>query len=802
MSKFLKEMSPKSVEFLNTFADSFYTNHSKALIADNIKGLIKQSIPVEGEVIEVDTFSTIMNSATELMTSDAISSKIITLDEKASSAEHYLDAVSQICNKYAGLETKLRRQYVQASVESGKVPNYEENSKKYEAFLNSVFEIKAFSREDIKEAYELELENTKSLEEENIADTIKERVKSDITETEENNKLFSDIIEEVESVKKEYDDADTTDGKPVKAEDDPKEDDMGGDMGDTGGMDDGMGTDDGSGEEGGEEVEGDVPEGEEGTADGDIPLGEEGYDTTNIHSNKTPMRRRMSTEEEDDDEWEESDDNEPAYKTAMNNVSKAINGKKKKKNNIMSMDSEEDDIDIDYEDNEATSTDDAYEPPEDTDANIDNIEQDAYDNEDTGEEDWNDDFAREEEEVFREIADSFNVKLDTHGDSEEPEQEINPLRGTSSSVLEISTEDVVSSAETQLLSAEQIAGKMIDTSLLKFSMLPNYSAESITNMFMRIDNEKKGKLKDIIKRRIDKLEYSTEYESNNPNLVEKLNIFKDNWTKATEDLFIYRMGLLSELGIGSREVFSKENIMSLAITKNLLNSYSSKLKTKKLPSVCSTLKINDETMMKKEKLIDTLFDLGRKAKHIMTSYDIAQAREDFIEQEKEAEKQMDDLLLDESEVDMTDNLKALLKHKDLKKFFHFDSLLLSYKTIFGTIEEKMKLSDSLKEGVFNEKVVNNIRDKRGFLSREEIDLVNRYIAGQDISNYHLNTYGKFNIILARSAEDYNSRNYANIAVESKLLTTIYHTKAVLLPGYDMSKEDTELDEKINDLMSA
>ena len=118
------------------------------------------------------------------------------------------------------------------------------------------------------------------------------------------------------------------------------------------------------------------------------------------------------------------------------------------------------------------------------------------------------------------------------------------------------------------------------------------------------------------------------------------------------------------------------------------------------------------------------------------------------------------------------------------------------------MEEKIKLSDELKDGTFNEKVVNNLKDKRGFLSKEDIDLVDRCIKGQDIGALRLNNpYAKFNILEIRNRDITNTKNYsqeyyANVAVVSKLLTTVYHTKEALLIGHDMEKDNEEMDSKL------
>lgn len=796
-----KKISPKSMELLNMAVADFYSNFSKSNISDSVVSMIKKSIPVEqGEKVNPNEFNTIIDGASSLMVDAAVDEKIISLDEESEkAAEYYLQSIAQISNKYSALESQIRRTYVIQGIESGDFPNYEENPTKFQAFLDSTFEMFNFSKEELREGYTREIALTKSMEEESIADSIKEKVVEDIDETEKNNQLFSDIIEEVENVKKEYDDADTTDGQKVATQEEKDKEER--ENADMGGGDD-LGTDAGGDMgEGGDEEMGDNPDEGGDPSEDDIPLGDEGYDATAIHSNRSPM-------------------GEEAYSSAdkAKKVAKMVSEGKQGPNrdrirktyakwgmSTASLD-EEDNPDVDYEDNTETPLDDSYSPNSPTvdnpDVEIENTEIDTYMNEDEDKQaDFNeDDFAREEEEVMREIAQQYDLNIDTQGDSETPKDTINPYRGMGETQLEEVDDDIASNSEVNILSDENLKRRLVDESLLKYRMLPNYSAESISNLFIKLDGEKFNNLKKSVEKQMSRLKYNIE-KQNDSTLQQKIQSFESNWKKA-EDITAQREALLNDLGIAPRKIYSTENIFSLAITRNILNSYSYQCKDKKLPRVCEALKLNDEKLLAKEALVETLFDLGRKAKKLTKTSDIVKAREDFIEAEREAEKKMEDLNLDEKEVEMVDNLQNLLKLKEHKKIFQFDSLLNSYKAIFGTIEEKIKLSDELKDGTFNEKVVNNLKDKRGFLSKEEIDLVNRYIKGQDIASLRLtNPYAKFNLLEIKNRDVSNKKNYsqefyANVAVVSKLLTTVYHTKEALLIGHDMSKDKDEMDSQL------
>lgn len=797
-----KKISPKSMELLNMAVADFYSNFTKSNISDSVASMIKKSIPVEkGEKVNPNEFNTIVDGASSLMVDAAVDERIISIDEgePEKAAEFYLQSIAQISNKYSALESQIRRVYVIQGIESGDFPNYEENPNKFQAFLDSTFEMYNFSKEELREGYNREISLAKAMEEEQIAESIKEKVVDDITETEENNKLFSDIIEEVENVKKEYDDADTTDGQKVTTQEDKDKEerenaDSGIDDAGTGDMSEGGDMGDGEGDMGGDNPD----EGGDPSED-DIPLGDEGYDATAIHSNRSPM-------------GEEVYDSAKKAKKVSNLINNGKQGPVR--NEIrkmygqygMASTTEEDNPDVDYEDNTETPLDDSYspvsEPVDNPDADIENSEIDTYINEDEDKQaDFNEDeFAREEEEVMREIAQQYELNIDTQGDSEVPKDTINPYRGMGETQLEEVDDDIASNAEVNLLSDENLKRRMLDESLLKYRMLPNYSAESIANLTIKLDGEKYNNLKKSVEKQIGRIKYLTDKHGDSV-LKEKILSFESNWKKA-EDITLQREALLNSLGIAPRKVFSTENIISLSITRNLLNSYSLQCKDKKLPRVCETLKLDDEKLMAKEALIETIFDLGRKAKKLTKTSDIIQAREDFIEAEREAEKKMEDLNLDENEVEMVDNLQSLLKLKEHKKIFQFDSLLNSYKTIFGTIEEKIKLSDELKDGTFNEKVVNNLKDKRGFLSKEDIDLVDRCIKGQDIGALRLNNpYAKFNILEIRNRDITNTKNYsqeyyANVAVVSKLLTTVYHTKEALLIGHNMEKDNEEMDSKL------
>lgn len=796
-----KKISPKSMELLNMAVADFYSNFSKSNISDSVASMIKKSIPVEqGEKVNPNEFDTIIDGASSLMVDAAVDEKIISLDEESEkAAEYYLQSIAQISNKYSALESQIRRTYVIQGIESGDFPNYEENPNKFQAFLDSTFEMFNFSKEELREGYTREIALTKSMEEESIADSIKEKVVEDIDETEKNNQLFSDIIEEVENVKKEYDDADTTDGQKVATQEEKDKEER--ENADMGGGDD-LGADAGGDMgEGGDEGMGDNPDEGGDPSEDDIPLGDEGYDATAIHSNRSPM-------------------GEEAYSSAdkAKKVAKMVSEGKQGPNrdrirktyakwgmSTASLD-EEDNPDVDYEDNTETPLDDSYSPNSPTvdnpDAEIENTEIDTYMNEDEDKQaDFNeDDFAREEEEVMREIAQQYDLNIDTQGDSETPKDTINPYRGMGETQLEEVDDDIASNSEVNILSDENLKRRLVDESLLKYRMLPNYSAESISNLFIKLDGEKFNNLKKSVEKQMSRLKYNIE-KQNDSTLQQKIQSFESNWKKA-EDITAQREALLNDLGIAPRKIYSTENIFSLAITRNILNSYSYQCKDKKLPRVCEALKLNDEKLLAKEALVETIFDLGRKAKKLTKTSDIIKAREDFIEAEREAEKKMEDLNLDEKEVEMVDNLQNLLKLKEHKKIFQFDSLLNSYKAIFGTIEEKIKLSDELKDGTFNEKVVNNLKDKRGFLSKEEIDLVNRYIKGQDIASLRLtNPYAKFNLLEIKNRDVSNKKNYsqefyANVAVVSKLLTTVYHTKEALLIGHDMSKDKDEMDSQL------
>lgn len=798
-----KKISPKSMELLNMAVADFYSNFTKSNISDSVASMIKKSVPVEsGEKVNPNEFNTIIDGASSLMVDAAVDEKIISIDENDSdqAAEYYLQSIAQISNKYSALESQLRRTYVIQGIESGDFPNYEENPNKFQAFLDSTFEMYNFSKEELREGYKRELSLTKAMEEEQIAEAIKEKVVEDINETEQNNKLFSDIIEEVENVKKEYDDADTTDGQKVATQEEKdKEERENADSGMDAGTDDmGAGGDDGMGDEGGDMGEDGEDEGGDPSEE-DIPLGDEGYDATAIHSNRSPMGEEVYNSA--DKAFKASKLITDGKQSGWRNNARKIYGKWG-----MASTTEEDNPDVDYEDNTETPIDDSYTPndtPVDNpDAEIENNEIDTYLNEDEDKQaDFNEDeFAREEEEVMREIAQEYELNIDTQGDSDTPKDTINPYRGMGETQLEEVDDDIASNAEVNILSDENLKRRMLDESLLKYRMLPNYSAESIANLTIKLDGEKYNNLKKSVEKQINRLKYNIDRQGDSV-LKDKILSFESNWKKA-EDITIQREALLNNLGISPRKVFATENILSLAITRNLLNSYSLQCKDNKLPKVCETLRLDDEKLMAKEELIETIFDLGRKAKKLTKTSDIIKAREDFIEAEREAEKKMEDLNLDENEVEMVDNLQNLLKLKEHKKVFQFDSLLNSYKTIFGTIEEKIKLSDELKDGTFNEKVVNNLRDRRGFLSKEDIDLVDRCIKGQDIGALRLtNPYAKFNILEIKNRDTTNRKNYseeyyANVAVVSKLLTTVYHTKEALLIGHNMEKDNEEMDAKL------
>lgn len=801
-----KKISPKSMELLNMAVADFYSNFSKSNISDSVVSMIKKSIPVEqGDRVNPNEFNTIIDGASSLMVDTAIDEKIISLDEEPEkAAECYLQSIAQISNKYSALESQLRRTYVIQGIESGDFPNYEENPNKFQAFLDSTFEIFNFSKEELRKGYDAEIALTKSVEEETIVESIKEKVVEDVDETEKNNQLFSDIIEEVENVKKEYKDADTTDGQKVPTQEEKDKEER-----ENGGMDTGgdlnSGTDDASGDmgESGDENSGDNPDENNDPSEDDIPLGgNEGYDATAIHSNRSPMGGEYNSA--DKARQIGSLISEGKQGSIRNGIRKTFS----KWGMSTASTNEEDDPEIDYEDNTETPLDDSYSPNSTAEENVDidsemeNGEIDFYLNEDKDkQEDFNeDDFAREEEEVMREISNQYDLKIDTQGDSENPIDTINPYRGLGETQLEEVDDDIVTNAEVNVLSDENIKRRIVDASLLKYRMLPNYSAESISNLFIKLDGEKYNNLKQSVEKQISRLKYNIERQ-NDETLQEKIQSFESNWKKA-EDITIQRESLLNDLGIGSRKIFATENIFSLAITRNLLNSYSYQCKDKKLPKVCDALNIYDEKLMAKEDLVETIFDLARKAKKLTKTSDIVKAREDFIEAEREAEKKMDDLNLDEKDVEMVENLQDLLKLKEHKKIFQFDSLLNSYKAIFGTIEEKIKLSDELKDGTFNNKVINNLLNKRGFLSKEEINLVDRYIKGQDIASLRLtNPYVKFNLLEIKNRDIGNDKNYsqefyANVAVVSKLLTTIYHTKEALLIGHDMSKDKDEIDTQL------
>lgn len=797
-----KKISPKSMELLNMAVADFYSNFTKSNISDSVASMIKKSIPVEqGEKVNPNEFNTIIDGASTLMVDAAVDEKIISIDENEpeKAAEFYLQSIAQISNKYSALESQIRRIYVIQGIESGDFPNYEENPNKFNAFLDSTFEMFNFSKEELREGYRAEISLAKSMEEEQIAESIKEKVVEDITETEENNKLFSDIITEVEEVKKEYDDADTTDGQKVATQEEKEKEerenggtDLGGDTGDMGGVDD-MG-EGGEGDEGGDEEGGDPSE-------DDIPLGDEGYDATALHSNRSPMSEELFN----------YDSSKKANKVAnliTNGKNGAVRNEVRKMYGKWGMASttEEDNPDVDYEDNTETPLDDSYTPNAPTEVNPDTEyeenEINGYiDEDDEKQVDFNEDeFAREEEEVMREIAQDYEINIDTQGDSEVPKDTINPYRGMGETQLEEVDDDIATNAEVNILSDENLKRRMLDESLLKYRMLPNFSAESISNLTIKLDGEKYNNLKKSVEKQIGRLKYNIDKHGDSV-LKDKVLSFESNWKKA-EDITAKREALINSLGLSSRKIFATENLMSLAITRNLLNSYSLQCKDKKLPRVCETLKFDDEKLISKESLIETIFDLGRKAKKLTKTSDIVKAREDFIEAEREAEKKMDDLNLDENEVEMVDNLQDLLKLKEHKKIFQFDCLLNSYKAIFGTVEEKIKLSDELKDGTFNEKVVNNLKDKRGFLSKEDIDLVDRCIKGQDIGALRLtNPYAKFNILEIKNRDITNKKNYsqefyANVAVVSKLLTTVYHAKEALLIGHDMEKDKEEMDAKL------
>ena len=286
------------------------------------------------------------------------------------------------------------------------------------------------------------------------------------------------------------------------------------------------------------------------------------------------------------------------------------------------------------------------------------------------------------------------------------EKVINPLRGTggeNEQVPEDNTNIATGNSNSAYSTSEEVLKRLVPLSEIKFTQDPIYSINSISNYLYRI-----GEFREDFIGKVEKRLNSLESIVSNSrlNLIPKFNKLKQNWEEGKKQSFMYDIAI-SKMGLTSTNILSKEDLFTLAVTKNILNRYHMKGSGYKFKRITRDKDVYNKSI---EHLVDHIFTYYYFAHRLDKAKDITYAKEGLAIHEEKINGAIYDLTPEDKERCI--NLKNLLVDGQLNKLFVTDSLLLDFNNIFSRVKDtKENATNILTDMAFKDKVLDNLEKK-------------------------------------------------------------------------------------------
>lgn len=579
-------VSPHSNTLIEQERVKFVNNFKSIIISDTVEKIIASSLPIKeengkSEIIDdahVEELNNLISKSAKDLTDEAIKGKMIKTQFGDSEVPtNFLDAVAQSAEAYVEKESIQRANWFKIQIENGKIKDSAEDYNVFDTKLKLTFQKLNFSVEDYKIMHEEQLEIARSFEEEEIINTIKEEVINEINESETRQNKIVEIMQEVQDTKKEYEEeleektngTDDIDIQPISDEET-------------------------------------VPE-SDGNSEEDIVPNRKDND-----ADKLAKKFKTSTEDVNQNDNDAKSQNTPA-ENAGNGTEGA--GSMSTYQNLDNFPSQSNEIGIedggysgppvdDYgtgvlDADESNLIDKQEERNENEIASSENLENEngeAKPEDVENQKPAEDTTGETVSQVPNLDADAENKTVNEDGNvveyTENAEKidatiEVDPVLGA-----EDKTEDPAKSdtpkesleAYTQRLQSydaklEKIASKLMPLSLMKLEVLPVYSKEELTKVWVKLNPKNRESLRNKLNLRILQVEDLMSQESVDISKIkEKVNTFKDTYSKSIYDAQSYDI-LFTKVGVEPNRLTS-ESLFSMAVAKNLLNR-SSRKKIKK-----------------------------------------------------------------------------------------------------------------------------------------------------------------------------------------------------------------------------
>ena len=336
----------------------------------------------------------------------------------------------------------------------------------------------------------------------------------------------------------------------------------------------------------------------------------------------------------------------------------------------------------------------------------------------------------------------------------------------------------------------------IPNSLLKFETTPVFTAEHLSNIFMRKGSDKIMSLENKFNDAIGKLERMARRDNDNK-AVEKLDIWKKNLRDARR-IYNQKISAISSIGLSSEHIKDrfKYNPGTQAVVKNLLNRGYLNMEGLPLIGKLTDKKDYEHSI---ERLVDLTFDFHIRKNRWEKLYENASmAREDLEVREDNLEKALIEATPKDRE--FAEKLKSSLQFKDLDRFFTFDSIMMDFKTLFYKVNDTVDLKSLIDGDGLKTKVLQGLESKRGYIDDITKLYTDRYLAGSSIESIHPTRLEQFASKILRdtkasSTEEFNVLDDSvseNIRNKSILYLTMEVTRKAL--GCENARIKSETDQ--------
>lgn len=725
----LEFVNERSYQLATEAMDEFVKEFQSVIISDTVKNIINKSTPIdyndetgEAEIADKDHLielsNMIGNSARDL-TNDAIKGQIIKTEFGENEiATNYLDSVSQAAEGLVKREGEQRMLWFIEQVKLRKFPDSTENFAVFSQKLKETFKNKTFTLDGLEQLSKIQLELAKSFEEENIVEEIKKDVETDIENAEVRQNEIVSVMQEVQDTVKEYDDEiEETDENETDFDTEPIEE---------------TGEEPANTEEETKAPEDDtvanqdiVEENPGESEEASFAMGKTGSKKTQADkiADKLAKKRAANSKEDEAQEIPNNDGEseetivtsaqlnhnqmaQPAENTSTNDELTAINEeesyedlsgaiKRDARNTILNRIRKSKEDAAEPVPSENNGEGDEGIGAMGTNQNRDNFPTNGQGTENDVVLGGGTPSEINDDNLPSNIADEQIDNADVQykfgpGDKENPdgEQIVNPLRGT---------DDVES--------IESAVKNLIPLSAIKFSEKPIHSVKSIANYLFRIGESRESFLQKVDRRLAD-LRDILSVENNNK-LNEKYYRLEENIKKAKEKAFMYDVEI-GNIGLGPKSIFSKENAITLAFAKNILNRYYLHGSGFKLKKLNKNPKLYENST---EHLVDRMFTYYYFANRLHTAKDIAKAKEALAVHEERINGAIYDLTPEDKE--RCNNIKNLLSDGQLNKLFVMDDLLIDFNNIFARVKETdEKQPNPLADNQFKDKVLERLKNKQ------------------------------------------------------------------------------------------